>query len=84
MKKILCGAIGSCVHVAGLYRFTQLAEKEGYLTTYLGGAVPIQKMIDAVVEVQPDIVALSYRLSAEALEKLLEDFFADLEKVDRR
>jgi len=84
MKKILCGAIGSCVHVAGLYRFTQLAEKEGYLTTYLGGAVPIQKMIDAVVEVQPDIVALSYRLSAEALEKLLEDFFTDLEKVDRR
>jgi hypothetical protein len=67
-----------------LYRFTQLAEKEGYLTTYLGGAVPIQKMIDAVVEVQPDIVALSYRLSAEALEKLLEDFFADLEKDDRR
>ncbi|HNR63821.1 MAG TPA: methionine synthase [Thermotogota bacterium] len=84
MKKLLCGAIGSCVHIAGLYRFTQLAEKEGYLTTYLGGAVPVQKMIDAIVEVQPDIVAISYRLSAEAMEKILEEFFASLEKVDQQ
>ena len=84
MKKILCGAIGSCVHIAGLYRFTQLAEKEGYLTTYLGGAVPVSKMIDAIVEVQPDIVAISYRLSAEAMEKILEEFFAKLEKVDQK
>ena len=29
-KKVLGASIGNCVHVAGVYHFLQLAEKEGY------------------------------------------------------
>lgn len=85
--KILGAAIGSCVHVAGLLNFLELAGKEGYITENLGGAVPIRKVVDAIIEVEPDIVALSYRLDPKALEELLKDFKELLEKnnlLDKR
>lgn len=85
--KILGAAIGSCVHVAGLLNFLELAGKEGYITENLGGAVPIRKFVDAIIEVDPDIVALSYRLDPKALEELLKDFKELLEKnnlLDKR
>ena len=78
--KILGAAIGSCVHVAGLLNFLEIAAKEGYSVESLGGAVPIQKVVDAIMEVDPDIVALSYRLDSKALEKLLSDFEKLLEE----
>ena len=78
--KILGAAIGSCVHVAGLLNFLEIASKEGYSVESLGGAVPIQKVVDAIMEVDPDIVALSYRLDSKALEKLLSDFEKLLEE----
>lgn len=36
-KKIIAGALGSDVHVAGVLNFLDLANKEGYDTVYLGG-----------------------------------------------
>jgi len=79
-KKILGAAIGSCVHVAGLLNFLELASKEGYLVESVGGAVPIKKLVDAIVEVDPDIVAMSYRLDPKALEALLRDLEKLLEE----
>ncbi|MDK2886234.1 MAG: hypothetical protein PWP54_792 [Thermosipho sp. (in: thermotogales)] len=73
MKKILGAAIGSCVHVAGLLNFLKLAENEGYKTIYLGGAVDLDKLVGAIIESDPDIIAISYRLDPKALEKLLEE-----------
>ncbi|WP_114702306.1 cobalamin B12-binding domain-containing protein [Thermosipho africanus] len=75
VKKILGGSIGSCVHVAGVLNFLKLAEKEGYKSIYLGGAVPLEKFVGAIVESDPDIVAISYRLDPKALEKLLNEFY---------
>lgn len=72
-KKILGAAIGSCVHVAGLLNFLELAGKEDYLVENMGGAVPIQKLVDAILEVDPDIVAISYRLDPKALRTLLKE-----------
>ena len=73
MRKILGAAIGSCVHVAGLFNFLKLAENEGYKTIYLGGAVDLDKLVGAIIESDPDIVAISYRLDPKALEKLLKE-----------
>lgn len=74
MKKLITAAIGSCVHVAGVFKFTQMAEQEGYNTTYMGAAVPLERLIDAIKEIQPNIVSIGYRLSKESTEKLLTDF----------
>lgn len=73
-KKIVGAAIGNDIHVAGLLNFLNLAKKEGFEIHYLGGAVPIEKLIGAIIEVDPEIVAISYRLGEEPLKNLLNEF----------
>jgi len=72
--KIIAGAIGNCVHVAGVVRFLKLAQELGYEARFLGAAVPIDEFIREIQEYQPDIVGLSYRLTPEVAEKLFIDF----------
>jgi methanogenic corrinoid protein MtbC1 len=80
MKKlIVAAAIGNCVHVAGVYNFLRFAEQQGYETVFLGPAVPIKKLIEAVKEHKPEIVGVSYRLTPSALEKLLEELKKEIE-----
>ena len=72
-KKILGAALGSCVHVAGLHHFLDLARAEGYETESLGPAVPVDKLLDQVEEKKPDLVAVSYRLTPEAAAALFKE-----------
>lgn len=72
--KIIAGAMGNCVHVAGVVRFLKLAEDLGYETRFLGAAVPVDEFIREIEAFNPDIVGLSYRLTPEVAEKLLQDF----------
>ncbi|MBC7327266.1 cobalamin B12-binding domain-containing protein [bacterium] len=74
MKKVLAGAIGNCIHIAGTVKFLRLAEELGYETIFLGPAVPIEEFIRAIEEHNPDIVGVSYRLTPEVAEKLLLEF----------
>lgn len=73
-KRIIAGALGSCVHVAGVVRFLNLAEELGYETRFLGAAVPVDEFIREIKEFKPDIAGLSYRLSPAAGENILKDF----------
>jgi hypothetical protein len=75
-KKILGAAIGNCIHVAGLMNFLALAEREGYTTLFLGPAVSIPKLVQSIKEQEPEIVAVSYRLTPEVAREL----FLDLKK----
>ena len=74
--KILGAAIGNCIHVAGLMNFLTLAEREGYTTIFLGPAVSIPKLVQSIKEQEPDIVAVSYRLTADVAREL----FIELKK----
>lgn len=65
MKKILGAAIGTCVHVSGLYHFLKIAETEGYYSILMGPAVPVNRIIETIIKEKPDITALSYRLTPE-------------------
>lgn len=69
-KKILGASIGNCIHVVGINKFLKLAEERGYETNFLGPAVPVEKLVDAIMKLDPDIVAISYRLTAETAKKL--------------
>ena len=80
MNKIIAGTIGNCVHVAGTMNFLTLAEKEGYETEFLGIALPIDTIIEKISELNPDIVALSYRLTPEPLEKVLDELKEKIKK----
>jgi len=73
-------AIGDCVHVAGVYSFLQLAEREGYQTVFLGPAVSINKLVEAIRKEKPDVIGLSYRLTPTALAQFLPKLREALEK----
>ena len=72
--KILGGSLGECVHVAGILNFLRLAEQQGYHTEFTGPATAIAELIDAAQEVDPDIIAVSYRLTPGNAALLLQDF----------
>lgn len=73
---VLGGALGECVHVAGVFNFLRLAEEQGYCTKFLGPATPIADFVQAIAEKQPDLVGVSYRLTPETGEQLLRQFAA--------
>jgi methylmalonyl-CoA mutase cobalamin-binding subunit len=83
-KKIVAASIGNDIHVAGLLKFLNLAKREGFEIHYLGGAVPIDKLIGATIEVNPDIVAISYRLGEEPLKNLLDELEDKIKKLPRK
>jgi len=73
-KTVVAGALGECVHVAGVNRFLRLAETAGWRTVFLGPAVSIESFIEAARSEKADLVAVSYRLTPETGERLLAEF----------
>ncbi len=74
MKTVVAGALGECVHVAGVMNFLRLAESAGWRTVFLGPAVSVEAVIAAAEREQADLVAVSYRLTPETGERLLGNF----------
>lgn len=74
MKTVVAGALGECVHVAGVFRFLQLAEKAGWRTVFLGPAVDVETFIETARKEKADLVGVSYRLTPETGERLLGEF----------
>ncbi|MHA1215894.1 MAG: cobalamin-dependent protein [Candidatus Thorarchaeota archaeon] len=77
--KILAAAIGNDVHVAGVLSFLSQAEAEGHDTIFLGPATPIEVLIEEVKKHDPDMIGVSYRLTAESAEGL----FTELQRAIR-
>jgi hypothetical protein len=82
MKKILGAALGTCVHIGGLYHFLKLAEAEGYHAIMLGPAVPVRRIVEAIRREKPDIMALSYRLTPEVAGNLFRELAGSLTPDD--
>ena len=70
---MIVASIGNCVHAAGIYNFSVLARKEGYDVEYMGSAVPLKELVGGIIEYEPHVVALSYRLSEEGAYFLLKE-----------
>jgi hypothetical protein len=74
LKTVVAGALGECVHVAGVINFLRLAETAGWRTVFLGPAVSIEAIIKAARDEKADLVGVSYRLTPETGERLLGEF----------
>lgn len=74
LGKVVAGALGECVHVAGVVSFLRLAEAAGWKTVFLGPAVSVEDFLQAVRREGADLVAVSYRLTPETGERLLGEF----------
>lgn len=73
-KTVVAGALGECVHVAGVSRFLHLAEKAGWRTVFLGPAVSVEEMLRIAKAERAELVGVSYRLTPETGERLLARF----------
>ena len=74
MRTIVSGALGECVHVAGISNFHRLAESANWRTVFLGPAVSIEKILEAAHREKADLVGVSYRLTPDNGERLLAEF----------
>ncbi len=81
MRTVLAGALGEDAHVAGVASFLRLAEEVGWRTIYLGPAVPIERFLDSIRQHNPDLVAVSYRLTPETGEALLKRFIESVRQA---
>lgn len=78
---IIAGALGNCVHVAGVVSFLRIAEQLGYKTHFLGPAVSVEDFVSAIEKYNPNIVGVSYRLTPEAGARLVEQLKRKLEST---
>lgn len=74
MKTVVAGALGECVHVAGVSNFLRLAEQAGWRTVFLGPAVSIEHFLAVARQEKADLIGVSYRLTPETGEQLLGEF----------
>ncbi|HAJ95944.1 MAG TPA: methionine synthase [Actinobacteria bacterium] len=81
MKKILGACIGSCVHVAGILNFLNIAKRSGYETRFLGSALSIDDLAIEISKYSPDIAAVSYRLSPESIMGIFDELKAKIKEV---
>ncbi len=81
MKTVVAGALGECVHVAGVMNFLRLADSAGWRTVFLGPAVSIQAFVDAARRENADLIGVSYRLTPETGERLLADFAEEADEL---
>jgi methylmalonyl-CoA mutase cobalamin-binding subunit len=72
--KVLGASLENDVHTGGIVNFLHVAEEQGYTATFLGPAVPIVRVIASIKEEDPDLVAISYRLTPENAKKVLSEF----------
>jgi hypothetical protein len=82
MSTVIAGALGECVHVAGVLNFLRLARAAGWRTVFLGPAVSVEAFLEAARRERADasaepgetLVGVSYRLTPATGERLLAEF----------
>jgi hypothetical protein len=82
--KVLGASLENDVHTGGIVNFLHIAEENGYTATFLGPAVPIGRLIAAIREAEPDLVAISYRLTPENAKKVLRELKEAVEREGLR
>jgi hypothetical protein len=75
---VMGAALGDCVHTAGILNFLGAARRAGYRTDFLGPAVPVARLVEAASARRPALLAVSYRLTPAAAERLFTQLRAAL------
>ncbi len=83
-RLVVGAALGDCVHVAGILNFLAAARAAGYDSEFLGPGVPIDRVVAEVVQKRPELVALSYRLTPAAGERLFAELATALDAAGLR
>jgi methylmalonyl-CoA mutase cobalamin-binding subunit len=76
--RVVGGALGDCVHVAGVTRFLNVAETLGYETHFTGPATDPEAFVEAARAFGADVIGISYRLTPENARTLLRELIGML------
>jgi len=82
--KVLGASLENDVHTGGIVNFLHLAEEHGYVAKFLGPAVPVKRAVQAIKEEDPELVAISYRLTPENARKVLGTFKSAVQREKLR
>ncbi len=82
--RIMAGALGDCVHVAGVSRFLAMAEQQGHETLFTGPATDIETFVDTIQSFDPDVIGVSYRLTPGNAQLLLQEFWSVIQTAGLR
>ena len=77
-RLVVGAALGDCVHTAGVLNFLAAARRAGFRTEFLGPAVPVGRLAEAAAARRPELLAVSYRLTPAAAERLFAQLRAAL------
>jgi hypothetical protein len=77
-RRVVGAALGDCVHTAGILNFLAAARRAGYRTEFLGPAVPVARVVEVAAGRRPALLALSYRLTPAAAERLFAQLQSEL------
>ena len=78
---MLAAAVGNCVHVSGVQAFLDVARSAGHETVFLGPAMPVEKLVGAIRVHDPEIVAVSYRLSPSSAKAVFDELKDELDRA---
>jgi hypothetical protein len=81
-KKIWGCTLGNCIHVAGIFRFLELAGQCGYETTFAGAGLAVESILGALKKEKPDFMALSYRLTPHVATDIITVLMSKLHEDD--
>lgn len=76
----LLATIGNCIHVQGIKNFETLLNKNNIDTDFIGVCIDTEKLIKIILEKNPDIVGLSYRLDPETANLLFNKLKLSIEE----
>ncbi|GAU77118.1 cobalamin B12-binding domain-containing protein [Fusibacter sp. 3D3] len=81
-RVVVAGALGNCVHVAGVMNFLKLAESIGCETHFLGPAVELDYFAAEINRLNPDVISIGYRLTPQVGETLVKALIPLIQKKD--
>lgn len=72
--RILGCTLGNCIHVAGIFRFLELARTCGYDTSFIGTGLSVETVLEMLQNKKPEYIALSYRLTPSVAGEFFKHF----------
>jgi methylmalonyl-CoA mutase cobalamin-binding subunit len=79
-KSIIGCSLSKCIHISGVHRFLTIAQELGYETHFLGPAQTPEHIISWAKKLNPDYIAISYRLTPETGRNAIVEFIEKIKK----
>lgn len=78
-KIIIACSLSKCVHIWGVRRFLDIADQLNYDTHFLGPGLTSREIVEMAKKINPDYIAVSYRLTPHTGREAIKEFIKAVE-----